>query len=191
MQLNPCGVRLPAVSVLTSGEDNGSAMSVVSFSAASARLIHEADQLISYIERGFSVLKFYPRKRPERRQLTVRRETHQIIWSRSSAPKRQDYEGSLDIRDIKEVRVGKSAKDFERWPEELKRLEASTCFTVFYGSEFKLRSASFAGKLIALTTIIISKCNFSLKDDRETWSSQQPLMYSHLTRLQTTYLRLI
>lgn len=112
---------------------------------SSDRLIHEADQLISYIERGSSVLKFFPRKRPERRTLSVRRETYQVIWFRHGTPQRHAFEGALDIRDIKEVRVGKSSKDFDRWPDETKRLESSKCFTIYYGTEFKLRSASFAG----------------------------------------------
>lgn len=116
------------------------------------RLIHEADQLISHIERGSMILKFYPRKRPERRSLSVRRETHQVIWSRTGIPQKNAYEGALDIRDIKEVRVGKSSKDFERWPEESKRLESSKCFTIYYGTEFKLRAASFAGNIYFVNT---------------------------------------
>lgn len=112
----------------------------------SDRLIHEADQLISYIERGSSVLRFFPRKRPERKTLLVRRETHQVIWYRNGAPQRHAFEGALDIRDIKEVRMGKVSKEFERWPEEAKRIENTKCFTIYYGNEFKLRSCSFAGK---------------------------------------------
>lgn len=121
-------------------------MKSVCFNGAKDRLIHEADQLISYIERGSTVLKFFPRKRPERRALCVRRETHQVLWSRINAPQRQGYEGALDIRDVKEVRTGKSSKDFERWPEETKRLESSKCFTIYYGTEFKLRCASFVAQ---------------------------------------------
>nr|UPI11531.1 phospholipase C gamma 1 [Mythimna separata] len=110
------------------------------------RLIHEADQLISQIERGSTILKFYPRKRPERRSLSVRRETHQIIWSRTGVSLKNAYEGALDIRDIKEVRVGKASKHFERWPEEMKRLDNTKCFTIYYGTEFKLRAASLAAQ---------------------------------------------
>lgn len=120
-------------------------MTTLCYNGTNDRLIHEADQLISYIERGSTVLKFYPRKRPERKTVSVRRETHQVIWYRNGTSPRQSYEGSLEIRDIKEVRMGKSSKDFERWPEETKRLEQSKCFTIYYGTEFKLRSASFAG----------------------------------------------
>lgn len=137
----------------TSGGDSGIVMSAVCFNGGHDRLIHEADQLIAYIERGSSVLKFYPRKRPERRSVSVRRETHQVIWSRTSSPLRQSYEGALDIRQIKEVRVGKSSKDFERWPDETKKLENTKCFTIYYGTEFKLRSASFAGKLLTLQIV--------------------------------------
>lgn len=112
-------------------------MSAVSYNGGTNKLIHEADQLISQIERGTTLFKFYPRKRPERRMLLVRRETYQVIWSRIvNTLQRQAYEGSLDIRDIKEVRVGKSSKEFERWPEETKRLENSKCFTIYYGTEF-------------------------------------------------------
>ncbi|CAB3226150.1 unnamed protein product [Arctia plantaginis] len=108
------------------------------------RLIYEADQLISTVERGLSFNKYYSRKRPERRFVTGRRETLQIIWCRILGSGRNVYDGALDIRDIKEVRVGKSSKDFERWPDETKKLDNSKCFTIFYGSEFKLRAASFA-----------------------------------------------
>ncbi|XP_022122315.2 1-phosphatidylinositol 4,5-bisphosphate phosphodiesterase gamma-1 isoform X2 [Pieris rapae] len=121
-------------------------MNSVCYDGVNDRLIHEADQLISYIERGSNVFKFFPRKRPERRTLLVRRETHQVIWVRSGSTQRHAYDGALDIRDIKEVRIGKSSKDFERWPEETKRLENSKCFTIYYGSEFKLRSASFSAQ---------------------------------------------
>ncbi|VVC96133.1 unnamed protein product, partial [Leptidea sinapis] len=124
----------------------GSAMNPVCYNGSSGRLIHEADQLISYIERGTTVLKLFPRKRPERRILTVRRETHQVLWCRQGATQRHSYEGALDIKVIKEVRHGKSSKDFERWPEETKRLENSKCFTIYYGSDFKLRTVSFAAQ---------------------------------------------
>lgn len=129
-------------------------MNSLCYNVINDRLIQEADQLISHIERGSNVLKFYPRKRPERKTLSVRRETHQVIWYRNGSLSRQAFEGSLEIRDIKEIRMGKSSKDFDRWPEDAKRLEQSKCFTVYYGTEFKLRSASFAGKNYILKLIL-------------------------------------
>lgn len=141
-----------ATSLVRPGGNSGSAMNPVCYNGgAHDRLIHEADQLISYIERGSTILKFYPRKRPERRSLSVRRETHQIIWSRIGVSQKNAYEGALDIRDIKEVRVGKASKHFERWPEEVKRLENTKCFTIYYGTEFKLRAASLAGKFVNMS----------------------------------------
>ncbi|XP_075990580.1 small wing phospholipase C gamma 1 isoform X3 [Anticarsia gemmatalis] len=123
------------------------------------RLIHEADQLISQIERGSTIVKFYQRKRPERRCLTVRRETHQILWNRIGVSGRSAYDGALDIRDIKEVRGGKYSKDFERWPDESKKLETTKCFTIYYGCEFKLRGASFAGIVAFVNKSIYIKTN--------------------------------
>lgn len=116
----------------------------VRYNSGTSRLIHDSEHLISQIERGFTFYKYYPRKRPERRFVTVRRETHQIIWSRVGVTGRYTFDGALDIKDIKEVRIGKGAKEFERWPEETKKLENSKCFTIYYGMEFKLRTASFA-----------------------------------------------
>jgi hypothetical protein len=53
---------------------------------------------------------------------------------------------SVDMREVKEVRVGKCFKDFDRWPEESGRVDAARCFIVLYGSEFKLKTLSIAGK---------------------------------------------
>lgn len=50
------------------------------------------------------------------------------------------------MREVKEVRVGKCFKDFDRWPEESGRVDAARCFIVLYGSEFKLKTLSIAGK---------------------------------------------
>lgn len=49
------------------------------------------------------------------------------------------------MREVKEIRIGKSSKDFERWPEEGKKFEHLRCFVVTYGSEFKLKTLSIAG----------------------------------------------
>ena len=51
---------------------------------------------------------------------------------------------SVDIREIKEVRIGTDSKDFERQQVELKKID-QFCFIVFYGSEFKLKTLSVAG----------------------------------------------
>lgn len=53
---------------------------------------------------------------------------------------------AVEIREIKEVKVGKHSKDFEKWPEDAKRMENLRCFVVYYGSEFKLKTLSISGK---------------------------------------------
>jgi len=52
---------------------------------------------------------------------------------------------TVDIREVKEIRVGKNSKDFEKWPEDAKRMENLRCFVVYYGSEFRLKSLSISG----------------------------------------------
>lgn len=52
----------------------------------------------------------------------------------------------VDIREIKEVREGIGSKDFERQPEELRKLDQFCCFVIYYGTEFKLKTLSVAGE---------------------------------------------
>jgi len=54
---------------------------------------------------------------------------------------------SVDLREVKEIRVGKNSKDFERWPDDSKRMENMKCFVVFYGLEFRLKTLSIAGMI--------------------------------------------
>jgi phosphatidylinositol phospholipase C gamma-1 len=51
----------------------------------------------------------------------------------------------VDLREVKEIRVGKNSKDFEKWPDDAKRMENMKCFVVFYGLEFRLKTLSVAG----------------------------------------------
>lgn len=52
----------------------------------------------------------------------------------------------VEIREVKEIRIGKQSKDFEKWPEDAKRIENLRCFVVYYGSEFRLKTLSISGK---------------------------------------------
>ncbi|KAK9500321.1 hypothetical protein O3M35_001604 [Rhynocoris fuscipes] len=126
----------------------------------------EMEQIISQLERGTIVTRFFPRKRPERKTLMIKRETRQIAWARSHTTKAYDgtseyislfsllelndcsvgtyFRMEIEMREVKEIRPGRSSKDFERWPEEAKRMENQRCFVIIYGSEFKLKSLSIA-----------------------------------------------
>ena len=56
---------------------------------------------------------------------------------------------SVDIREIKEVRVGTDSKDFERQQVELRKID-QFCFVVYYGSDFKLKTLSVSGEHLAM-----------------------------------------
>lgn len=58
-------------------------------------IIPEMEQIISQLERGTVVTKFFPRKRPEKKTLMIRRETRQIVWSRSATFRPFDGSGKI------------------------------------------------------------------------------------------------
>lgn len=71
----------------------------------------------------------------------------QLIWSSANNTNtRSNYEGALELREVKEVRLGKNSKEFEKWSDDARMVDATKCFVVFYGSEFKLRSLSVVGE---------------------------------------------
>lgn len=53
---------------------------------------------------------------------------------------------TVEMREVKEIRIGKQSKDFEKWPEDAKRIENLRCFVVYYSSEFRLKTLSISGK---------------------------------------------
>lgn len=52
---------------------------------------------------------------------------------------------TVDIREIKEIRLGKNSRDFERYPEDARKLDFTMCFIILYGMDFRLRTLSVAG----------------------------------------------
>lgn len=52
------------------------------------------------------------------------------------------------MREVKEIRLGKFSKDFDKWPDESRKVDNLRCFVIFYGSEFKLKVFSVAGKTL-------------------------------------------
>jgi hypothetical protein len=55
------------------------------------------------------------------------------------------YLFSVDLREVKEVRLGKCSKDFDRWAEDARKFENNRCYVVFYGNEFCLKTLSIGG----------------------------------------------
>ena len=66
--------------------------------------LSEREQVIGYLERGTAVQKFCAKLKPERKTMLVRRELMLIVWQRALSGK-NSFDGSVDIREIKEVRL--------------------------------------------------------------------------------------
>ncbi|KAF7269728.1 hypothetical protein GWI33_017246 [Rhynchophorus ferrugineus] len=130
-----------------------------------AGYIPEMEQIISQLERGTLVTKFSWRKKPESKTLAIRRETRQLIWTRTSTNiSRTSYEGTIDLAEIKEVRLGKNSKDFEKWPDEARSKDVKKCFVIFYGTEFKLRVLSIAALSEEEKKLWVKGLNYLIKD---------------------------
>lgn len=113
-------------------------------------LLGEMEQTICMLERGTIVTKLYGKqRRPDRRHLMLIRETRQLLWSTVAAHTRTDYEGTIQLREIREIRVGKNSKEFRLHADDCQRFESSKCFVIMYGNSFKLKSFS----IVALSEI--------------------------------------
>ena len=66
----------------------------------------------------------------------------------------------VNIREIKEIRRGINSRDFEKNPEQTKKLDVNCCLVIFYGTEFKLKTLSCAGKSVTHYFIIPIKLKF-------------------------------
>ncbi|XP_022209128.1 1-phosphatidylinositol 4,5-bisphosphate phosphodiesterase gamma-1 [Drosophila obscura] len=121
------------------------------FSAMNAPLLGEMEQTIGMLERGTIVTKLYGKqRRPDRRHLMLIRETRQLLWSTVAAhTPRTDFEGAIQLREIREIRVGKHSKEFRLFADDCQRYENSKCFVILYGNHFKLKSFS----VVALSEI--------------------------------------
>lgn len=161
--------------------------------------IPEQELVISQLERGTVVTKFFFRKRAERRTLAVRRETRQVIWQRAnnnggggagsgggsgggsvgSNSLRTLCEGMVDIREIKLIRQGKNSKDFDKWPDDAKRQDQAKCFVIFYGQEFRLRTLSIAALSEKEADLWLKGLNFLIAD---TYKTPYPLQLERWLR---------
>ena len=54
----------------------------------------------------------------------------------------------MNVREIKEVRLGCQSRDFDRKEDDMKRfgIDPACCFIILYGLEFKLKMISLVGK---------------------------------------------
>ncbi|XP_041100507.1 1-phosphatidylinositol 4,5-bisphosphate phosphodiesterase gamma-1-like isoform X2 [Polyodon spathula] len=122
-------------------------------------------RVLRSLDIGTVMTLFYQKKsqRPERRTFQVKQETRQIIWSRN----RDKIEGEIDIREIKEIRLGKSSRDFDRYPEEVRKLDSSQCFIILYGMEFRLKTLSVAAFSEEEVTLWITGLTWLVMDSQK------------------------
>ncbi|XP_033988766.1 1-phosphatidylinositol 4,5-bisphosphate phosphodiesterase gamma-2 [Trematomus bernacchii] len=78
------------------------------------------------------------RQKAERLTVQVIMETRQVAWTRTA----DRTDGVLDLFEIREVRPGRNSKDFERFKDGKDKHDESSCFTIFYGSQFVLNTLS-------------------------------------------------
>ncbi|XP_004573947.1 1-phosphatidylinositol 4,5-bisphosphate phosphodiesterase gamma-2 [Maylandia zebra] len=78
------------------------------------------------------------RQKAERLTVQVIMETRQVAWTRTA----DKTDGVLDLSEIREIRPGRNSKDFERFKDGKDKRDESTCFTIFYGSQFVLSTLS-------------------------------------------------
>ncbi|XP_064190225.1 1-phosphatidylinositol 4,5-bisphosphate phosphodiesterase gamma-1-like [Anguilla rostrata] len=119
----------------SNGTGPATASRMLDWAEAGSRILHS-------LEIGTVMTVFYQKKsqRPERRTFQIKLDMRQIVWSRNP----DKIEGEIDIGEIKELRLGKGSRDFERYPEEARKLDSSLCFIVLYGLEFRLKTLSVA-----------------------------------------------
>uniref|UniRef100_A0A3P9CMB2 1-phosphatidylinositol 4,5-bisphosphate phosphodiesterase gamma n=1 Tax=Maylandia zebra TaxID=106582 RepID=A0A3P9CMB2_9CICH len=142
----------------------GSVHTLLQPQGAGARILHS-------LEMGTVMTIFYQKKsqRPERRTFQIRQDTRQIVWSRNP----DKIEGEIDIREIRELRLGKGSRDFERYPEEARKLDSTHCFIVLYGLEFRLRTLSVAAFSEEEVNMWITGLNWLMMDTQRAPAPQQ------------------
>ncbi|XP_044130930.1 1-phosphatidylinositol 4,5-bisphosphate phosphodiesterase gamma-1-like [Bufo gargarizans] len=139
----------------------------------------DINRTMRHLETGTVLTLFYQKKsqRPERRTFQLKLDTRQVIWFRTP----EKVEGEIDIREIKEIRPGKNSRDFERYPEDARKLDASLCFIILYGADFRLKTISVAAFSEEEVTLWISGLTWALTD---TLSSPSPLQAERWLRMQ-------
>lgn len=99
-------------------------------------------QIKRHLESG--VIMTVYRQKIERLCVQVIMETKQVAWTRVAGK----TDGVLDLFEIREIRPGRNSKDFERFKDSKDKHTESTCFTIFYGSQFVLNTLSLGADTV-------------------------------------------
>lgn len=98
----------------------------------------EIEQIIRKLELGTDLVNFCLKSKIEKkRRFRIKLETRQIV---SIVGGREIVE--VDIREVKEVRQGKSSKAFEKWQDDARKWDTINCFVIWFGSRFVVKSLS-------------------------------------------------
>lgn len=137
--------------------------------------LSELDQIIHRLEQGTILTRFYRRgSKSERRFFSIRLDTRQLLWSSLATNGRPgSIRGVINLREIKQVRIGQFAKVFDRLQllttgsepnvdggrhsnitepnlhtssVSRRPMEFKQCFVVLYGTNFNLKTLTCAGK---------------------------------------------
>ncbi|KAK7889873.1 hypothetical protein WMY93_025433 [Mugilogobius chulae] len=162
--LNGCAEEAGATGAAGGAAGPLMASRMLDWTEAGSRILHS-------LEMGTVMTLFYQKKsqRPERRTFQIKQDTRQIVWSRNP----DKIEGEIDIREIRELRLGKGSRDFERYPEEARKLDSSHCFIVLYGLEFRLRTLSVAAFSEEEVNMWITGLNWLMSDTQRAPAPQQ------------------
>ena len=91
-----------------------SSNSSINFRLSQRLLTNELDQIIKRLEQGSVLIKFFPKGKPEKRTLVLNNETKQLICLKPNAGK-EITESIIDLFEVREVRIGRCSKVFEKW----------------------------------------------------------------------------
>jgi len=112
------------------------------------------DHLLHQLDQGSVLTKLFSKGKPEKRSFHLRRETQQLIWILPVSGRTQ-LEGAIDLRVVKEVRIGKGGKLFDKWSDDVRKVDPRQCFVILYGSTFRLKTVSCCGTSLSCFPSII------------------------------------
>jgi hypothetical protein len=116
----------------------------MSFSAASK----EMAGIIRRLQSGSVLTKFYNKGKPERKTFFVSLETRQLVWTTGSVDMKSGMDGLVDLREVKEVRIGPISKIMDKMLEEdvFRKWDKQQCLSLLYGQQFRLKTLSCIGR---------------------------------------------
>ncbi|XP_062501636.1 1-phosphatidylinositol 4,5-bisphosphate phosphodiesterase gamma-1-like isoform X2 [Corticium candelabrum] len=103
-------------------------------------------EVLVQMENGSVMSRFYAgRRRPEKKTVVLKQGVFEIAWYggvRQGRTSTAVPEGTVELREVAEVRKGKNSRDFEKQQNEADRCDADSCLVILYGNEFRLKTLS-------------------------------------------------